>query len=168
MKTEMLETQRKFRMYVDNNRAYAVRLTGDEVNIIVDIHYTHYPNGGPAIVRNGVETLRELGEVIAEAIRLAETQPEKLARVAEEKKIMAHLDGLSVTVQAKANENQRLFDSVGPEQIVAAIESESGFFVKPKHIILEKEFWTLGVWDVLVRFASGIEGKIKLWIVKED
>ncbi len=104
--------------------------------------------------------------VQAEAKRRAATE---LARVESLKELAQLVRGRSVTIRARANEEQKLFGSVGPAQIVEALESEHGALVGPETVVLDEPIRELGVFDVKLTFRSGgepdIETAIKVWVV---
>jgi large subunit ribosomal protein L9 len=88
-------------------------------------------------------------------------------RVEELKQFAEELNGRSVTVAAKAEED-RLYGSVGPREIVAAIETEHKVKVPESAVVLEAPFKTLGTPDVTLRMAEGAEAIVKVWIVAES
>jgi large subunit ribosomal protein L9 len=103
--------------------------------------------------------------------RIAAEQRRRLARVqkhVEELKLAAEsLNGRSITISAKAQE-EKLYGSVGPEEIANAIMQEHKIHVPPSAVIVEAPFKTLGTPDVTIRLAEGAEAVIKVWIVAES
>lgn len=87
-------------------------------------------------------------------------------RVEELKKVAETLNGRSVTITAKADE-EKLYGSVGAPEIVAAIFSEHKLKVPESAVVLEAPFKTLGTPDVTLRLAQGAEAIVKVWIVAE-
>jgi large subunit ribosomal protein L9 len=100
----------------------------------------------------------------AEAKRRAETE---LARVESLKDLAKLLDGRSVTIKARANEEQKLFGSVGPEEVAEAIRAEHGAKIAPEHVALDDHIRELGVFDVAVRLDADVESTVKVWVVQE-
>ena len=88
-------------------------------------------------------------------------------KVEELKKVAELLNGRSVTVSAKAQE-EKLYGSVGPEEIVKAILAEHKIHVSPAAVAIEAPFKTLGTPDVTLKLAPGAEATIKVWIVAEE
>ncbi|HUV38787.1 MAG TPA: 50S ribosomal protein L9 [Planctomycetota bacterium] len=78
----------------------------------------------------------------------------------------AGLGKVSVTLQARANEEGHLFGSVGSAEIVAALRDE-GFSVTSDMIVLEKPVKELGVFEVEVRLDPEISATVKVWVVGE-
>ena len=144
------------------------------------------------ILRDDVEKLGKLGEVVdvrdgyarnyllprqiaLKVTKDAEKQieAEQKRRVQrEQKKIddMKHaadlLNGRSVTISAKAQED-KLYGSIGAEEIAKALTEEHKVHVPVSAVILEAPFKTLGTPDVTIRFAPGVEAIVKVWIVAE-
>ena len=84
----------------------------------------------------------------------------------ELKKSAAALNGRSVTISAKAEE-EKLYGSVGPKEIVHALMVEHKLEVPEAAVIIDAPFKTLGTPDVTIRLAPGAEAVIKVWIVAE-
>lgn len=111
-----------------------------------------------------IATAENEKRIKAEAKRRDETE---LARVDSLKELAKLLDGRSVTIKARANEEQKLFGSVGPEEVADAIRSEHGAQVRPEHVALEDHIQELGVFDVAIRLDANIESIVKVWVVQE-
>ncbi len=77
------------------------------------------------------------------------------------------LNGRSVTITAKAQE-EKLYGSVGAEEIVAAIAAEHKIQLPLTAVAIEAPFKTLGTPDVTLKLAPGAEAVIKVWIVAES
>jgi large subunit ribosomal protein L9 len=145
------------------------------------------------ILREDIEKVGKLGEVVevkagyarnyllpqgkaylctADAEKQIEADKKRVAlkevkRVDELKVLAETLNGRSVTISAKAQE-EHLFGSVGPREIVAAIQSEHKIKLPETAVALEAPFKTLGTPDVTLRLAPGVEAVIKVWIVAES
>lgn len=92
----------------------------------------------------------------------------ELERVKSLKELAGLLTGRSVTINARANEEQKLFGSVGGAEIAEALKAEHGANVEAEHVALENPIRELGVFDVKLRFADDIESEVKVWVVQED
>jgi large subunit ribosomal protein L9 len=103
--------------------------------------------------------------VRAEAKRRAATE---LARIESVKELAKALNGRSVTISARANEEQKLFGSVGPEVVAEALRAEHGASVEADCVILAEPIRELGVFDVKLRLGPEIDSEIKVWVVQED
>jgi large subunit ribosomal protein L9 len=87
-------------------------------------------------------------------------------RIEELKEMATLLNGRSVTITARAQE-EKLYGSVGPDEIAAAIMKEHKVNVPPTAIAVEEPFKTLGTPDVTIKLAPNAEAVIKVWIVAE-
>lgn len=87
-------------------------------------------------------------------------------KVEEYKGVAETLNGRSVTISAKAQE-EKLYGSVGQEEIAKAIMTEHKIHVPASAVVIEAPFKSLGTPDVLIRLAPGAEATIKVWIVAE-
>lgn len=87
-------------------------------------------------------------------------------RVEDLKKVAETLNGRSVTITAKADE-EKLYGSVGAPEIVAALFAEHKLKVAEAAVAIEAPFKTLGTPDVTLKLAPGVEAIIKVWIVAE-
>ncbi len=93
---------------------------------------------------------------------------QKLAKRIEEAKSLAEkLDGVSLTIPRKVAEDEKLYGSVSERDIQKAL-AEEGIQVETRHIILERHIKNIGMFDVPIRLAKGVEVTIKVWVVPED
>ena len=75
------------------------------------------------------------------------------------------LDGVDITVRARANEEGVLYGSVGQREIAAALVEE-GYPVEPEHVALETPIRRLDNVTVEVKLAHDVVSTIKLWVVR--
>ena len=66
----------------------------------------------------------------------------------------------------KVGEEDKLFGSVTSQMLAEAL-LEKGITIDKRQIELEDALKTLGIFDVPVKLAGGVMGKVKVWIVKE-
>ena len=83
---------------------------------------------------------------------------------AEKKK--TELEKVSLTTTVKVSEDGRLFGSV-TQQNISDLLKEKGFDINHRKIILDEPIKELGVYEVGIGLAPGIEALIKVWVVKE-
>ena len=83
---------------------------------------------------------------------------------AEKKK--TELEKVSLTTTVKVSEDGRLFGSV-TQQNISDLLKEKGFDINHRKIILDEPIKELGVYEVGISLAPGIEALIKVWVVKE-
>ena len=88
-------------------------------------------------------------------------------KIDELKDLATLLNGRSFTISARAQE-EKLYGSVGAEEIAAAIEKEHKVNVPVSAIVIAEPFKTLGTPDVLLKLGPDAEATIKVWIVAES
>ena len=88
-------------------------------------------------------------------------------KVEELKGVAEALNGRSINITAKAQE-EKLYGSVGVDEIAKAILEEHKIHVPPLCVVLEAPFKTLGTFDVQIRLAPDAEAVIKVWIIAES
>jgi large subunit ribosomal protein L9 len=145
------------------------------------------------ILRDDVEKLGKLGEVVdvrdgyarnyllpRQLAYLCTADSEKQINAERKRRLMKEqkqaeelkaaadlLNGRSITISQKAQE-EKLYGSVGAEEIAKGLTEEHKVHVPASAIVLEAPFKTLGTFDVVVRMAPGAEATIKVWIVSES
>ncbi len=76
------------------------------------------------------------------------------------------LDGLELSIKARANELGHLFGSVGPADVAVAMH-EMGFDVPDRNIILDPHIKEIGEYEIQVKFADEALAQIKLSVLPE-
>ena len=76
------------------------------------------------------------------------------------------IDGLELSLKARANELGHLFGSVGPADVSVALK-EIGFDVPDQNIILDPHIKEIGEYDIQVKFADEALARIKLTVLSE-
>lgn len=76
------------------------------------------------------------------------------------------LEGLSITIPVSVGEEDKLFGSVTAQNIADELE-KNGITVDRRKIALDEPIKVLGIYDVIVKLHGEVEGKIKVWVVKE-
>ena len=143
------------------------------------------------LLRRSIESLGKVGEVVrvrpgyarnfllpqglavfptAENLRLVEKDKVAEAKVEAERAkeradLIARLEGVNVTLEAKANPEGHLFGSVGPKQIADALVAK-GFPIAERNVRVEP-IKALGEHEVKLHLAADAELAIKVWIVEE-
>ena len=87
-------------------------------------------------------------------------------KVEELKRVAEALNGRSVTITARAQED-KLYGSVGQEEIAKAVMTEHKINIPAASVAIEAPFKSLGTPDVQIKLAPGAEATIKVWIVAE-
>lgn len=101
---------------------------------------------------------------LADARRQAEEEMARERAVLES--ICKRLEGVEVTIRARANEDGVLYGSVGRREISAAL-AEEGHHVAVEQIQLHTPLRRLDNIEVELRFASDLRSNIKVWVVRE-
>ncbi len=96
--------------------------------------------------------------------RLKARKTQESRREAEARK--TELEKVSLTTAVKVGEDEKLFGSVTALNI-ADLLKEKGFDINHRKILLDEPIKELGVYEVGVDLAPGVEAKVKLWVVKE-
>ena len=144
------------------------------------------------ILRQNVERLGQRGDIITVKDGFARNYliPRKLALVAtpgnlrtfqEEKKqldvrenkdrrlaeqLAKKLKSVSITATVAVGEEDRVFGSV-TAQTIAGLLKDKGYEIDKKKILLEEPIKALGVYTVSLKLHHDVEGKVKVWVVKE-
>lgn len=102
--------------------------------------------------------------------RLEEEKKQHAKRLAKEhtdsEKLAAELEKISVTIQMKVGEDDKLFGSV-TSQMIADSLAEKGFTIDKRQIVLEDPLKALGIYTVDVKMPGTVTGKVKVWVVRE-
>ncbi len=97
-----------------------------------------------------------------EAIKLRKTEVLENVKAFAEK-----LEGLEISIPAKAGEEDRLFGSVTSQNISDAL-GEKGFEISRKDILLEETLKELGTYTVGLKLHTDVTQQITVNVVKEE
>lgn len=101
---------------------------------------------------------------------LEEEQKQSARRGEKEKKhnevVAQELEKVSITIQMKVGEDEKLFGAVTSQMIADAL-AEKQITLDKRSIDLEEPIKSLGIYDVPVRLSQGVAAKIKVWVVRE-
>ncbi|MBI1826319.1 MAG: 50S ribosomal protein L9 [Planctomycetes bacterium] len=101
---------------------------------------------------------------LADARKVAEQDLAEQRRLLEA--LAKRIDGLEVTIAARANEDGALYGSVGRKEIAHAL-SEEGYIIQVDHIALLSPIRRLDNVPVEIRFSGDVRSYIKVWVVRE-
>jgi large subunit ribosomal protein L9 len=76
------------------------------------------------------------------------------------------LKNVEVTISAVANEEGRLYGSVGPREIASALRDE-GYAVETAQVELHDPFRALDSKTVTIRLTADVTTEVKVWVVRE-
>lgn len=110
-------------------------------------------------------------EATPSSIRQLEEEKKQHARHAEKEKassekVAAELEKVSVTIQMKVGEEDKLFGSVTSQMIADSLK-EKGMTIDKRLIEMEDSIKALGIYTVDVKLPGGVVGKVKVWVVRE-
>jgi large subunit ribosomal protein L9 len=101
---------------------------------------------------------------------LEEEKKQASARAGKELKgaerMAAELEKVSITLQMKVGEDEKLFGSVTAQMIADSLK-EKGVDIDKRIIDLEEPIKALGIYTVNVKLHPGVTGKVKVWVVRE-
>lgn len=81
-------------------------------------------------------------------------------------KLALELEKVSITIQMKVGEDEKLFGSVTSQMIADSLK-EKGFEIDKRIIDLEEPIKALGIYNVNVKLHQNVAGKVKVWVVRE-
>jgi len=87
--------------------------------------------------------------------------------LAEARQAAAALDNATVTVKAKAGESGRLFGSITSKDIADAIEKAFKVGIDRKHIEIDDQIKTIGLYLATLKLHQDVEVKINVHVVSE-
>ena len=101
---------------------------------------------------------------LAEEKKQAEMRINKELKVSQ--KLAEELEKVSITLQMKVGEDEKLFGAVTSQMIADALK-EKGFDIDKRIIELDEPIKALGIYNVNVHLHQNVAGKIKVWVVRE-
>ena len=92
---------------------------------------------------------------------------EDAKRLDEAKALAQMIAALSITISAKAGEEEKLFGTVTTEMISASLANEN-ITIDKKDIVLDEPIKKLGVYQVGLKIHPEVKVSLRVWIVKEE
>lgn len=80
--------------------------------------------------------------------------------------LATELEKISITLQMKVGEDEKLFGSVTSQMIGDALK-EKGIDIDKRLIDLEEPIKALGIYNVNVKLHQHVTAKVKVWVVRE-
>jgi len=90
----------------------------------------------------------------------------KAKRNEDAKAIAEKISTLSVTISAKAGEEDKLYGSITADTIAHSLEEE-GVKIDKKDIDMEEPIKKLGSYQVTVKIIPEVKANLRVWVVKE-
>lgn len=97
----------------------------------------------------------------------AKAQAEYEREVAEAKQRAAEINSQTLTIAVQAQEDGKLFGSVGPQQIGTALK-ELGIEIDRRKIALAEPIREVGMTNVEIHLHPEVTASVKVWVVKMD
>lgn len=98
---------------------------------------------------------------IEHELSIIKRREEKL--VAELQQVAKQLEGVTVEIQMRAGEGDKLFGSVTAQMIAEKLQ-EMGKEIDRKALRLEEPIKQLGIETVPVKLGNGVEAQVKVWV----
>ncbi len=96
------------------------------------------------------------------------SQTKALANRAKKfKEIAKKINNIKIIVKAKADEKKTLFGSINAQKIADELKARN-YNIESKYVKLEQPIKSLGYFDVLIDFGSGVTAKVGLTVTRED
>ncbi len=102
--------------------------------------------------------------LVQQEARQFEATDQQVRRVAEE--LAARLGGVELNIPVKADEEGKLYGSVGAAEIHTAL-LQQGVTVERKQVVLDHAIKHLGTQEVPVRLHLDVRGSVKVNVVQE-
>ncbi|MEW6101985.1 MAG: 50S ribosomal protein L9 [Candidatus Omnitrophota bacterium] len=84
----------------------------------------------------------------------------------ESQELNERLSGISLTIPALTQEDDKLFGSITRDDIASALKDE-GIGIDKNAILLEENIKALGIYEVPVKLHQEIMSKVKVWVVRK-
>ena len=88
-----------------------------------------------------------------------------LVRKASAETLAAELGELSCTLTVQADDEDKLFGSVGARDIAEAVSTDA-VTIEHKQVVLDEPIKQLGVYSIPVKLHSDVEVSAKVWVVR--
>jgi len=88
--------------------------------------------------------------------------------MAEIVKLADQLDGIEVTLKARAGAKDRLYGSITSADIAAELEATTGLVVDKRKMELAEAIRQLGSYEVTIRLAKDVVPKIKVTVIEKE
>jgi len=102
--------------------------------------------------------------LVEQESRKFEQQDHQARDVAAE--LAERLAPVELTIAVKADEDGKLYGSVGPAEVQAAL-AQHGFTLERKQVVLDPHLKQLGTYEVPVRLHPDVRGNVKVNVVPE-
>jgi large subunit ribosomal protein L9 len=101
------------------------------------------------------------------AKRVKTVRATELKQQDEAKALAKVLEGVSVTIAVKANEEGKLFGSISALEVVHAIKKDKGLDLDKSVVEFREHIKQLGVYTVALKLHALVHHDVKVWVVRE-
>jgi large subunit ribosomal protein L9 len=110
-------------------------------------------------------------QATAESMNILKQQEKKKQRQIEKEKaeaaeIAARMDGLIVTIHAKAGESGRLFGAVTSKEISEALMQQHGVFIDKQKIVQAEPIKSFGNFELRCKLGHEIQGTLNVLVIE--
>lgn len=103
----------------------------------------------------------------AEAMRRKREVADAAARSAAEQ-VASTIVGRTITVVGRTASGDRLFGSIGPEEIVAAVTEQTGLEIDPERLHIAEPIRSIGTHEVHAKLHADVEFPVMVEVVAGD
>jgi large subunit ribosomal protein L9 len=102
------------------------------------------------------------------AVALVKGQIEAKLETEKWKKLAGEIEGKEVTFQVKMGAKERMHGSITSANIATELQNVIGQPIDKRKVDLADSIKTLGVYDIAIKLAKGVEPKIKVNVVAKE
>lgn len=109
----------------------------------------------------------------ARATQIVEAQKKRRARIeaeteAEMRELAKKVEGLDITIKAKAGTKDKLYGSITNADIAEELQRSAGLAIDKRIIELERPIQEIGSYEIPVRLTKDIIPRVKLTVIEEE
>ncbi|MCM8822498.1 MAG: 50S ribosomal protein L9 [Candidatus Omnitrophica bacterium] len=113
-----------------------------------------------------IEASKENLKKIEKIKQVAAARKEKLLKEAES--LQKQLNKISITIEANAGEEEKLFGSITSDDIVNSLKSQHDIQIDKHQIKIEEPIKKLGIYKIPVHLIGEINAELKVWVVQKQ
>ncbi len=99
--------------------------------------------------------------------RVKKIEHRKEVIITQSSMLAEKIKSLTVTIKRKVHDDQRLYNSINPAEIVDAL-AEKGIAISKSQIEIEKSIKTLGAYPVTIKLSSRLKPALTVKVVAEQ
>ena len=114
------------------------------------------------LIPKGLAMIAKPGVASIAAVRLQDKIAAELAEMA------SRLDGLEISLKARAGAKERLYGAITTADIASEISKTTGLTIDKRKIELAKPIHQLGSYEIAIKLAKDTVPKIKVTVTEEE